>query len=166
MTKEKVRIGHPGRTELLKYAVLVVIAVYVAALMIFTSGSTKAFVEVEKSVEAVVDTDALQKADAQGLKRYYGLNSADYDGVMLYTSVSSMSAQEVLLIRTKTDDQVQAVKQAVEQRLENRKNDFAGYAPEQEKLLEQAQISVRGKYIFFASSPDAEKYKQAFSESL
>ncbi len=35
----------------------------------------------------------MKKAGVQGLKRYYGLNSADYEGVMLYTAESSMSAQ-------------------------------------------------------------------------
>ena len=28
----------------------------------------------------------MKKAGVQGLKRYYGLNSADYEGVMLYTA--------------------------------------------------------------------------------
>lgn len=153
-------------TEILKYGVLVLILGYIVVLMIFTSGSTKSFEQIEKSVESALDTENLKKADVQGLKRYYGLNGADYEGVMLYTSVASMSTEEVLLIKVKDESQMQRVKEAVQKRLENRKNDFDGYAPEQVKLIEQAQLTVRGKFIFLAVAPKAESYKDVFAKSL
>ncbi len=149
-----------------KYLILAAIIAYIVLLLLFTSGSTKSFSKVQRSVESVLDTEALIETDVQGLKRYYGLNSADYDGVMLYISEASMSAEEVLLIKVRTEEQVQKVRAAVEKRLENRKNDFSGYAPKQAQLIEQAQLSVRGKYIFLAVSSEAEQYKEAFSKSL
>ena len=72
---------------------------------------------------------------------------------MLYTAESSMSAQEILLVKTKTTEQAEEVKAAVEQRRANRRNDFDGYAPDQVQLLDEAQISVRGKFVFYAVSP-------------
>ena len=93
------KIKNLKKTVVIKYALVAVIVVYVALLLIFTSGSTKSFAAVEKKVEASLDTKAMKKAGVQGLKRYYGLNSADYEGVMLYTAESSMSAQEILLVK-------------------------------------------------------------------
>ena len=156
----------PGYAGILKYVVSAVIIAYIVVLMIFTSGSTKSFTQVEKAVEASLDTSNLKQVDVQGLKRYYGLNSADYEGVMLYSSQVSMSTEEVLLIKVKNEKQVQQVKDAVQKRLDNRKKDFDGYAPEQVKLIEQAQLSVRGKFIFLAVAPKAEAYKDAFANSL
>lgn len=158
--------NRPGIAEIAKYVVAVVIIVYIVLLMIYTSGSTKSYSEIEKAVESALDKDNLKKADGQGLKRYYGLNSADYDGVMLYTSESSMSAEEVLLIKVKNEGQMKRVKEAVEKRLENRKNDFEGYAPKEVQLLQQSQLSVRGKFLFLAIAPRAEEYKEIFSKSL
>ena len=89
------KIKNLKKTVVIKYALVAVIVVYVALLLIFTSGSTKSFAAVEKKVEASLDTKAMKKAGVQGLKRYYGLNSADYEGVMLYTAESSISAQEI-----------------------------------------------------------------------
>lgn len=160
------KMARPGYAEILKYCVLILIVAYIVVLMVFTSGSTKPFEKIEKAVENVLNTENIEKADVQGLKRYYGLNSADYDGVMLYTSIASMSAEEVLLIKVKDSAQVQSVKEAVQKRLENRKNDFEGYAPKEAKLIEQAQLSVRGNYIFLAVAPKAETYKDAFAKSL
>ncbi|MGC4019048.1 MAG: DUF4358 domain-containing protein [Muricomes sp.] len=160
------RTKGPGFAEILKYFILAGIVGYIVFLMIFTSGSTKPFEQIEKAVEDSLDMENLKKADVQGLKRYYGLNSADYDGVMLYTSKSSISTEEVLLIKVKHDGQMQQVEDAVQERIESRKNAFQGYAPKQVKLLEQAQISVRGKYLFLAVSSKAESYKEAFMKSL
>ena len=160
------KIKNLKKTVVIKYALVAVIVVYVALLLIFTSGSTKSFAAVEKKVEASLDTKAMKKAGVQGLKRYYGLNSADYEGVMLYTAESSMSAQEILLVKTKTTEQAEEVKAAVEQHRANRRNDFDGYAPDQVQLLDEAQISVRGKIVFYAVSPKAETYKSVFSKSL
>ncbi|HAX51683.1 DUF4358 domain-containing protein [Muricomes intestini] len=153
-------------TEFLKYVTLTVIIGYVVLLIVFTSGSTKPFQEIEQGVENSIDTEKLEKSDMQALKRYYGLNAADYAGVMLYTSESSMSTEEVLLIKVKDDGQMQQLMGTVERRIESRKNDFEGYSPKQMQLLEEAQVSVRGKYLFMAISPRAEEYKAAYMKSL
>lgn len=158
--------GRSGSAGIARYVVVVLIIVYIVLLMIFKSGSTKPYAEIEQTVENALNTENIQKVSAQGLKRYYGLNAADYEGVMLYTAVSSLSVEEVLLIKVKEESQVKEVRAAIEERLESRKNDFEGYAPEQAQLIEQAKVSVRGKYIFLAVSADAEKYSGAFAGSL
>lgn len=153
-------------TNLLKYAALAAVIGYIVLLTVFTGGSTKPFQEIEQGVEDSIDKSKLNKSDMQALKRYYGLNAADYVGTMLYTSESTMSTEEVLLIKVKDNRQMQQVMGAVEKRIESRKNDFEGYSPKQMQLLEEAQISVRGKYLFMAISPSAEEYKAAYMRNL
>lgn len=151
---------------ILKWGAAFLILVYIVLLLIYTSGSTKPFDEVAAAVEEQLDKESLVRQDARALKRYYGLNSADYEGVMYYSAEFSISALEVLLVEVKTDQQVQEVRDAIEERLESRKNTFEGYAPEQAQLIGQAQIQVRGRFIFLAVSPDAENYVATFAKSL
>lgn len=151
---------------ILKWGAAFLILVYIVLLLIYTSGSTKPFDEVAAAVEEQLDKESLVRQDARALKRYYGLNSADYEGVMYYSAEFSISALEVLLVEVKTDQQVQEVRDAIEERLESRRNTFEGYAPEQAQLIGQAQIQVRGRFIFLAVSPDAENYVTTFAKSL
>nr|WP_304973942.1 DUF4358 domain-containing protein [uncultured Schaedlerella sp.] len=155
-----------SKAGILKLGAAFMILVYVVLLLIYTSGSTKPFEEVAGSVEPLLNKESLVREDAQALKRYYGLNSADYEGVMFYSAEFSISAQEVLLIEVKTDQQVQEVRDAIEERLESRKNTFEGYAPEQAQLIREAQIQVRGRFLFLAVSPEAETLAAAFTKSL
>lgn len=136
----------------MKYILLVIIVGYLVILMLYASGSKRTFSEVSKAVSSVLDSKELVQMDDQMLKRNYGLNSADYKGVLYYSSPSSISAAEVLVIQVKNDAQ--------------RIEDFDSYLPEQVKLLEDSQESIRGRYIFFAVSSKASEYRSAFDKSL
>ena len=156
----------PGIAHIMKYVVFMLIVVFVVLLMLFASGSNKSFDEVRQGVEGSLDTEVLTEQEPAVFKRNFSLNAADYDGVMYYSSGSNISAEEVLLIKVKSESQIQEITDAIDQRVEARINDFDGYAPDQVKLLENARQSVRGTYIFFASSQDADAYLSAFSSSL
>lgn len=149
-----------------KHISAVLLILFVVWLTVFRSGSTKPFEEVSQAVQDSIEDETLVLQDSQALKKYYGLNSADYKGVLFYTSEFTMSAKEVLLIEVEHDTQVAEVKSAIEERIETRIDSFEGYSPEQVQLLEQAAYVVRGKYIFIAVAPEAESYRQAFERSL
>ena len=116
------------------------------------------FEKVEKSVEASLDKDNMKRQDGTALKRNFGLNAADYDGVMYYSSEFSISSEEVLLIKAKSETQTAEISSAIEERIKTRMNDFEGIAPESVQLLEDAKKSVRGKYVFLPLRRGAEKY--------
>ena len=143
----------------MKYILLVIIVGYLVILMLYASGSKRTFSEVSKAVSSVLDSKELVQMD-------YGLNSADYKGVLYYSSPSSISAAEVLVIQVKNDAQIENVTNAIAQRKAQRIEDFDSYLPEQVKLLEDSQESIRGRYIFFAVSSKASEYRSAFDKSL
>lgn len=134
--------------RVMRYVTLLLIVGFVALLLIYTSGSNRPFEKVEKSVEASLDKENMKRQDGTALKRNFGLNAADYDGVMYYSSEFSISSEEVLLIKAKSETQTAEISSAIEERIKTRMNDFEGYAPESVQLLEDAKKSVRGKYVF------------------
>ena len=160
------RTGGFRIARVMKYVVLVLTIAFVAVLMIYASGSSRPFEEVEDAVSRSLDKSNLTLQDGAAFKREFGLSEADYAGVMYYASEFSISAEEVLVVLVKDESQVQEVTEAIDKQVEARKNDFDGYAPEEAKLLEDAKQSVRGRYIFFAAAPKAEEYLEAFSSSL
>ena len=149
-----------------KYVLLVCIILFVAIIFLNAGDSNKTFEIVEKELRQTLDLGTLTDCGSQELKRYYSLNSEDYAGIMLFMAEESMSADEILLIKVKEQSQLEEIEAAVDKRLESRINDFGSYAPEQTALLEAAEITMRGDYIFLAVSEHAEKYKEAFLKSL
>lgn len=149
-----------------KYLVALFIVIYIVLLFLFTGGSTKPFNEIADAIESSLDLTELKNFGDLGLKRYFGLNGADYEGVMYYHSQNNLSAEEVLLIKVKDKAQVPEIQHAVEKRLKSCRNDFDGYDPKQARLIDEAHLSVRGKYIFLAVGPKAQEYQDIFSKSL
>lgn len=156
----------PGFACIMKYVAFVLIIAFVVLLMMYVSGSSRPYEEVRQSVESALDKDSLTEQNMTAFKRNFNLNAADYVGVMYYSTGANISAEEVLLVKVKNDSQIQEVTAAVEQRIESRKNDFEGYAPDEVRLLENARQSVRGNYIFYVCSPKADEYMSAFNSSL
>ena len=83
-----------GAAHIMKFVVFALIIGFVVLLMLFASGSNKPFEEVSKSVEDSLDTEALTAQDAAMFKRNFGLNAADYAGVLYYSSGASMSLRK------------------------------------------------------------------------
>lgn len=160
-SSQMVRFAEAG-----KYLAAFLLLVYVVLLLLYSSGSTKSFEEVANQVDAGVEKEDLVKQNAQAVKRYYGVNSADYEGVLLYTSKDSISPEEILLVKVKTDRQIQSLRDAIWQRVESRKDSFENIAPDQVAVLEKAQILVRGRFVFLIVSQNAQEYSSLFTNSL
>ena len=125
------------------------------------------FDDVENAVVPTVLSDGMQKADAQLIKRLYGVNPADYEGCALYAPVSNMDAEELLLVKLREPSQKEALTAAVEQRLQTQKNAFDGYGAAQFALLnEHAATELCGNYVLFVVSENEAAARAAFRDAL
>lgn len=149
-----------------KWTVLVLTVGYIAGLLLFAAESRKTFEEVSRAVDQAVDGETLEKQSSLVLKRRLGLNSADYGGVSYYTAVSGVSAEELLLIRVKSSDQTGQITDALEKHIEEGLRNWGRDDQEQAELLKDAGWTVKGNYIFFCVSSQADRYRQVFLNSL
>ena len=110
--------------------------------------------------------DGMGQADALDFKRIFGLNAEDYDGMAYFKPISQMDVEEMLIVRLKSDDQAEALEEAVEERIENQKTSFDGYGAAQCALLGKAIVKHKGNFLFYCVSPEAEKYCNAFLDAI
>ncbi|MDU2283808.1 MULTISPECIES: DUF4358 domain-containing protein [Clostridium] len=139
-------------------------------LAIFTmSGCAKSYKNIttdEISNNILQKDENLQKSDKKMLKRLYGLNSDDYEEFSLCISKSTMEVNELLIIKVKDKNQIEAIECAMEQRVSNQLNNFGGYAPKQAKIIEDYELIARDKFVFLCIGENAENNKQIFIESI
>ena len=146
-----------------------VIAGLVILLVLFGGNSVSGAdpQEVAQAVTDVIDMENMQLADNQMVKRFYGLDPADYEGCVLYYPNTNMMAEEVLIVKLKDISQQQTVSDAIEARLQTQKNTFEGYGVEQFDLLtNHAMVELRGNYVLFVVSDHAEAARKAFRGAL
>ncbi len=152
--------------DILRIVMIVILVVVIVSTQIGRRDSSTPIDEVSEAVTADIDMEPLEEGTNRIFKKFYGLNAADYDGVVLYSPISYMDAEELLIVRLREDSQADEVTQAIETRLETQKNSFEGYGVEQYALLEDAVLDVQANYILFVVNADADKADQAFRSSL
>ena len=128
--------------------------------------SGTAFQTMKDAVTRACDMTKMQTADNQMIKRLYGIDPGNYDGVTLSYPLTNMGAEELFLVKLKDVSQQDAVKEAVESRLVTQKNSFEGYGIDQYAMLERSIVEIRGNYALFISGEDPQKVLNAFNSAF
>lgn len=152
--------------SVLRCGTLVILGIYVALLIWNTGDGNVSFDVVASAVEKAADTGAMKRAGSQELKRLYGLNEKDYDGVLLYYNQATMSVEEILVVRARSKADARAVMDAAVSRKEIQIQNFEGYGAEQVELLKSSVVKQRGHFVLFVVSPNAGEYEKAFDRAL
>ena len=160
------RIWKENWLSFIRYGMLMLLVVFIVALLGADKTSETKIETVEKAVEKEVPRTGMHSVQSQMVKRLYGLNVNDYEGVVLYISDSNMGAEELLIVKLADTSQAEAVESAVQTRIENQENSFEGYGVEQYQLLQEHVLDVEGNYVFFMVHKEAQKAQKAFLNNL
>lgn len=150
-----------------RWAAVLAAVILLHSMLVADPVSSAPIERVEASVTAALDLSAMQKADNQSLRRLYGLEPSDYEACVLYSPLSNMDAEELLIVKLKDNAQAQTIEDAVEKRLQTQKASFEGYGVSQFDLLTNHSIChVSGNYVLFVINKNATQALQAFLNAL
>lgn len=152
--------------EVLKWLFVAALCVFLYFMLSANRESRAAFSDVQEAVISAADLTPMAEGDNQTFKRLYGLSASDYENVLLYYPTTNMGAEELLLIQLKDLSQQQAVKDAIESRLDTQKKSFDGYGVDQYAMLEKAVVEVQGNYILLVVANDPAPARKAFLGAL
>ena len=85
--------------NVLKYLMVLVFLAYIVFLVSRESADDVPVKTLQEYVIKAGSEEGMTKGTTQVLKRYYGLNAQDYDGVALYIPNDVMSVNELLIIK-------------------------------------------------------------------
>lgn len=154
------------KIDLAKYLMVCLLVIYVVFLIVREGNSSVSVDAIEQNILKSAEMTGTTKASMQELKKYYGLNGKEYDGVCLYIPDDVMSVTEILVVKVKDKSQIESVEQAMEERLETQKKSFEGYGVTQTKLLRSAVLESKGYYVLLAVSEEAAQIEAAFKKSI
>ncbi len=149
-----------------KWILAVCVVLFVFRMNAQGKESKAAFTDVAAAVTEAADLRPMLPGDNQMVKRLYGIDPSEYDGILLYYPSTNMGAEEVLLVKLTDLSQQAAVQEAVEARVAGQHQNFKGYALEPDALLDKSITEVRGNYILFVCAEDPEPVRQAFLKAI
>lgn len=152
--------------EYIRYALVALLIVFVIILCQGGRISKADIQTVTKEVLAVVGTDEMSEGNHQMIRRLYGLDPNDYEGISLYYPDSNMGSREFLIVKMKDTSQFEAVETAMKDRIDTQLGIFEGYAPTQYAMVENFELCHEGNYALLVVSEDPAAAVKAFKKSL
>lgn len=153
--------------EILRWVAVAAAVVFLISVFSQNRISSAAPETVIEAVTSKLDMSEMQEANNRMIKRLYGIDPESFDACVLYYPTTNMGAEELLIVKLSDISQQDAVRQAVEKRLDTQKTSFDGYGADQyDMLTNHSTIEIRGNYILFVVHPASSAAAQAFLSAL
>ena len=150
----------------IKTALIVCIVLFVAWMLMSGESESDADVGAVEAAVASVGLGSMKKSDDLTVKKVFGINAGDYEGVVYYKGEGIMDVNELLIVKLKSVSQASDVKNAAQNRLDEQIKNFTNYGTDQIDLLNQGVVVSRGNYVFYTVSENSDKLKSAFVGAL
>ncbi|MFR4699048.1 MAG: DUF4358 domain-containing protein [Christensenellaceae bacterium] len=150
----------------IKTALIVCIVLFVAWMLMSGESESDADVGAVEAAVASVGLGSMKKSDDLTVKKVFGINAGDYEGVVYYKGEGIMDVNELLIVKLKSVSQASDVKKAAQNRLDEQIKNFTNYGTDQIDLLNQGVVVCRGYFVFYTVSVNSDKLKSAFVGAL
>ena len=108
----------------------------------------------------------MKKKSAADAAEVFGFETEKEEGILYYDNENIMNCSALLIVKLKDESDAAAFKACVTDYVDNQKNLFKNYAPEQYTLLNGSVIEVSGNVLFYCTAPNAEEVYAAFKKAL
>ncbi|MBQ9030441.1 MAG: DUF4358 domain-containing protein [Parasporobacterium sp.] len=152
--------------RILSILMVIALAVVIIVSLSRSSGSSRPVGEVASAITGLFENEKSQLSPERTFRKLYGLNAQDYEGVVLYSPISNMDAEELLLVKLKNEDQAEELVAAVEKRLQTQTGIYEGYAPPQYELCQNGVIDLQGNYLLYVVHADADRIDAEYQKAL
>lgn len=148
---------------------ITIITMAIAMAITFFSGCGQKEIDIQKVKEDIIaecDLQEMRDATEDEVGMLYDFGDAEYDEIVFSISQNSVNADQITIVKAKSEDDVDSIKEVIEQQLESREKIFEGYAPDEAAKFKENQVKVNGKYIFAAVCNDNNKAENIFDNAF
>ncbi|PGS78312.1 hypothetical protein COC69_15825 [Bacillus cereus] len=147
---------------------IMIMCIMIASALIGCSSQTKdvSANEIGETIQKGVKMDEVEKGDQKKLQKLYEINAEDIVGFALYTASTNMKADELLILKVKNSKDIETMKKKVEDRINSQSQKFKDYLPNENFLVENHVLKIKGNYILLAISAQSDKIEKKFQEVL
>lgn len=152
---------------MIKKSIFVIILIaFLAAVYAGNNAKDVPIADIEKALIAKTDIESMEKCSNRNLMQFFQLDYEQYESHIYYKSTKALSVTELLIVKAAAKDDLAAVKDAVDNRIESQIKTFQGYGPKQVALLKNAIVKTKGNYLFYCTGKNAEKYEEVFTDAI
>lgn len=121
---------------------------------------------VDSKITENINMETFSKGTSKELRRYFNLKATDFSEFILYTPAYTMDVNEILILKLKSDANIDVIQDLIDSRVTKQIETFASYGPNQCAMLNDYTLKVKGDYLFYCTSTDSDEIYNIFLESI
>ncbi|PEF36879.1 DUF4358 domain-containing protein [Bacillus wiedmannii] len=151
-----------------KMGLIIVISMLIVGALMGCSSQIKNIPaqDIGEKIKKDIHLQELENGDKHKLQKLYGIHSNDVESFVLYTAPTNMKADEVLILKVKSEKEIETMKKHIQDRIEAQSQKFKSYLPDETFLVDNHVLQVQGDYILLAISAKAEQIEKAFHSAI
>ncbi|MBU3143735.1 DUF4358 domain-containing protein [Clostridium sp. CF012] len=122
--------------------------------------------EIIANVQKVTDLSPMEKGNKTKLRKLYSTSTKGLEDFALFAPRTNMEANQILILKVKSQDDMDDLLENFEKIIERQSNSFKDYSPDQYDLLENHNLEVKGNYLILIVSKDVDKITKAVNDSF
>ncbi len=119
-----------------------------------------------KNLSQVIDDEQMDIGDSSKLRKLYYISKNEIEDFILYAPKSNMDANEVLVLKGKSEEVIQQLKVKVEGRIKKQSDSFNSYRPEEYDIISNRVLDIKGKYLILIISRDSATIEAAINKEF
>lgn len=119
-----------------------------------------------KNLSQVIDDEQMDIGDSSKLRKLYYISKNEVEDFILYAPKSNMDANEVLVLKGKSEEVIQQLKVKVEGRIKKQSDSFNSYRPEEYDIISNRVLDIKGKYLILIISRDSATIEAAINKEF
>ncbi len=119
-----------------------------------------------KNLSQVIDDKQMDIGDSSKLRKLYYISKNEVEDFILYAPKSNMDANEVLVLKGKSEEVIQQLKVKVEGRIKKQSDSFNSYRPEEYDIISNRVLDIKGKYLILIISKDSATIEAAINKEF
>ena len=147
-------------------AIIVIIVIIIGTKVIFIDKNKNVKIDISKLAAELLDSqifeDNLDEIDKETVIKRYGFNSEIIKNIKAYIGTGATS-EEILIIELSDKNGIEEIEKNIEMKIEERKNDFQNYLPQEIFKLENYVLENKGNYIILCISNNYDKAKEVIN---
>lgn len=152
---------------LLQVLCVAALIAFIVFLCLSRSGGTEKPVgELAAPVLAQLEEGQMEQKTNADAAKAFGFDLSNAEGLVYYENTDIMDVSELLIVKLNDAEDADAFRAAVAQHVEDRKNLYKNYAPEQYALLGDSILETSGNTLFYCTAPNADRLYDAFRKAL
>lgn len=154
--------------KILIIGIVLVVIIVLGINFVFTSKDENVQIDMQKMSEKLITSqifeDDLSQVDKDTIIKKYNFNSEKIKDVTSYVGTGA-TAEEILILEMLDKNDIEETEKIIKTKIEERKEDFQNYLPEEVFKLENYNLENKGNYIILCISNDYNKAKDIIDKN-